>query len=116
MIIRLVRATVGRFEYDAKTQYKFHLVATWIWLAALLVVPFFIQHGTREQWATLLILEVSLYANFATEFGAMSAALSAEQEQRCQPFTNPNYNLPDMASRGEGWDEAESEAFEEAGF
>lgn len=105
MIIRLVKATVGRLEYDGRTQYKFHLIATWIWLVAMIVVPFIIHPHTGEQWVSLIILEVSLYANFATEFGAMSAAIAAEQEQPnspLPPFTNPNYT---MASKGMGWDD-----------
>lgn len=114
MIIRLIKATVGSLEYDAKTQYKFHLAATWFWFATLLVLPFIIHPHSGEQWVSLIILEVSLYANFATEFGAMSAAIAASQDPpgtvvTGRPaFANPNYKPPKMESLGLGWDEAES--------
>jgi hypothetical protein len=60
------------FENDARTQVRFHLIMAWFWLGgmvATLFIPTF--HG---QMAALLIMEVSLYANFSTEFGALAAA------------------------------------------
>lgn len=115
MIIRLIKATTGRLEYDARSQYKFHLIATWIWFLSLIVVPFLIHPHDAERWLTLLILEVSLYSNFSTEFGAMSSAIAAEQEQRpdrrIPRFTNPNYKLP--GPDGRGWDAMDSAGYEE---
>lgn len=66
---------VRQFEEDARTQARFHLVMAYIWLGSMFVVLFI--PAFHNQLAALLIMEVSLYANFATEFGSLSAAQSS---------------------------------------
>jgi len=61
------------FENDAKTQVRFHLFMAWGWLFTMFGVVF-----TPALWShslgILVVLEVSLYANFATEYGSLAAA------------------------------------------
>lgn len=47
---------------------------------------FFIPKFTSDL-ASLLIMQASLFANFATDFGAMSSSLAAMQQQQ-QPTTH----------------------------
>ena len=67
---------IHNLEFDAETQYRFHRLWAIFWFATMLVVPFF--HTLRTSIPALLILEASLWANFATHFGGMSAALAAK--------------------------------------
>lgn len=72
---------IHRFESDPDTQLKFHTVMAVIWLVAMVGIPFvpaLYGHGV----APLIIEEISLYANFATEYGAMSAAIAAKKEDK----------------------------------
>lgn len=81
-----------RLATDPQLQFKFHGFMTLFWLFVMLVVPFtpafgFMVH-VQDQWSShtaidaqklagLLIMEVSLWANAFTHFGAMSGALAA---------------------------------------
>jgi hypothetical protein len=63
---------IDQFENDARVQVRFHLSAAYFWLFSMvgvLFVPTF-----KGNFAALLIMEVSLYANFSTEYGALAAA------------------------------------------
>ena len=74
--LMMVTTDIHNLEYDAKTQYKFHRTWAILWFITMLIVPFF--SSLRASIAALLILEASLWANFATHFGGMSAALAAK--------------------------------------
>lgn len=63
---------ISKLESDAKTQARYHLIMSYAWLLSMIVTPF--MSAFHGQIAALLIMEVSLYANFATEFGALAAA------------------------------------------
>lgn len=71
---------VHNLEYDAATQYKFHFFWAWFWFLVLIAIPF-IPQAWGHSTSALIIQEVSLWANFATHFGAMSAALAARQQE-----------------------------------
>ena len=68
-----------RFEGDPKTQYTWHKWAMRFWLvnAVAVVVVFTFAPGLWRQVSVLYLVLVSLYANAATDFGAMSAAEAA---------------------------------------
>lgn len=71
---------IHQFESDAGTQLRFHTIMAVVWIGAMVAIPFFPQlygHGI----AALIIEEISLYANFSTEYGAMSAAIAALKEK-----------------------------------
>lgn len=76
--LMLVTKDIHNLEYDPKTQYRFHRAWALFWFTTMLIVPFF--NSLRSSIPALLILEASLWANFATHFGAMSAALAAKTE------------------------------------
>jgi len=79
-------AWLGKFikdlEYDPRVQYKVHLYAMWWWainfIAVILVFAF--ANHTWQVISVLYLVLVSLYANWATDYGAMSAALAAQQQ------------------------------------
>ena len=77
--VMMITNNVHNLEYDASTQYKFHRAWALFWFLTMLVVPFFAT--LRVSIAALLILEASLWANFATHFGGMSAALAAKDNK-----------------------------------
>lgn len=76
LLILLFTRNVHSLEYDPAVQYRFHFAAAWLWFAAMIAIPF-VPTLYGHQVAALVIQEVSFWANFATHFGAMSAALAA---------------------------------------
>ena len=74
-----VRVFVRDLEGNPKTQYKIHKWATRFWLANTLAVlaVFILAPGVWKQVSVLYLVLVSLYANVATDFGAMAAAEAA---------------------------------------
>jgi len=69
-------------ETDPQTQYKVHLWAVRIWLVNMLaaVIVFAVAQGVWARISVLYLVIVSLYANAATDYGAMSAALAVQHE------------------------------------
>jgi hypothetical protein len=67
---------VELLEHDAATQYKFNRFWAMFWFTTMVCVP--LVPTLRHPFLSLLIMEASLWANFATHFGAMSAALAAK--------------------------------------
>lgn len=67
---------IKEFEDDAKTQAKFHLSMAWFWLAnfPIVVYIFVYQPAFWNKYGVFYVLIASLYANFATDFGALSGA------------------------------------------
>lgn len=79
----MVSRDVHSLEYDPEIQYRFHFYATWFWFATMLAAPFVAP--LRGTVLGLLILEASLWANFATHFAGMSSALAAENKDISNP-------------------------------
>lgn len=75
IIERLFARQIKSLEYDPAVQYRFHQSFMFFWIVAMVGVAFI--PAFHHNVASLLIMEVSLYANFATDFGAMSSALAA---------------------------------------
>lgn len=76
---RWVRHLLKDFETNPKTQYKVHIFFTYFWLAniALSLFVFIFAQGFWQRASGLYLVIVSLYANFATDYGAVSAAEAA---------------------------------------
>lgn len=74
IIRRMLARNLQSLEYDPHVQYRFHQSFMFFWLFALVSVWFL---PAFHELAQRLIMEVSLYANFSTDFGAMSSALAA---------------------------------------
>ena len=72
---------VIKLEHDPEAQYKFNRLWAIIWFLTMVGIPF-IPTLYAHQISALLIQEISLWANFATHFGAMSAALAAMQTSK----------------------------------
>jgi hypothetical protein len=71
-----------RFNTDPKLQYKIHIVMTYFWLFNMIacIFAFLFFKSFWTDFSIFYILFVSLYANFATDFGAVpgsEAAISA---------------------------------------
>ncbi len=73
----LLLKDIRLLEHDAQSQYKFNRFWVMTWGAAMVVIPFdptLYAHSI----SALIIQEVSLWANLATHFSGMSAALAAK--------------------------------------
>ena len=58
---------------NPKHQLAFHTFMSGFWLIMMIIIPFIHTFQGSSNLAALLIMEVSLYANFATEFGSIAA-------------------------------------------
>ena len=74
----LVKHNIHELEYDPSAQYRFHFVLTWTWFLSMAALPF-VSPLWGHSLPSLIVEEISLWANFATHFGAMSSALAAKQ-------------------------------------
>lgn len=77
-----LRHLLHDLEYNPKTQYRVHITASYFWIVSAVPILFFF-FGFPTQWiqyGVLVTLIYSLYANFATDYGAASAALAAMHE------------------------------------
>lgn len=110
--IKVLFGVIHEFEVDPVEQYRFHLFMTWMWLFSMLAVTQ--VHAFDQNTAALMIMEVSLWANFASHFTAVGSSLAGvigahrQDELHSGPlqgllgfiwrkkiksaaFTNPNY-------------------------
>ena len=67
---------VNLLEHDPGSQYKFNRFWAFVWFSCIIAVPF-MPRLYGHNIGTLIIIEVSLWANFASHFGNMSSALAA---------------------------------------
>lgn len=77
-----LKLVVKNLETDPKTQYKVHLWGAVYWLFNFPAVTalFFFAPSLWLKLGIFITLIYSIYANFATDYGAMSAAMAAEHE------------------------------------
>jgi threonine/homoserine/homoserine lactone efflux protein len=75
-----VRGTVMKLESDPDTQYKIHRIGVIYWLINFPIVAwlFFFHRSFWEQVGIFITLVYSVYANLATDYGAMSSAMAAK--------------------------------------
>lgn len=73
----LLLKDVRLLEHDAQTQYSFNRFWVIFWGLTMIAIPF-VPTLYAHSISALIIQEVSLWANTATHFGAMSAALAAK--------------------------------------
>ncbi|MDE2103970.1 MAG: hypothetical protein KGL39_42430 [Patescibacteria group bacterium] len=81
-----VRHVAHQMEFDPETQWRFHRKMCWFWIANFLPVTVLLAGVLLTSTKTALLLTAimlgvntyySLYANFDTEFDAVSAAYAA---------------------------------------
>jgi len=77
-LVMMFRRDIHRLEYDPFAQYRFHFVLTWFWFLSMIRLPL-VPKLYDYDLPALIIQEISLWANVATHFGAMSAAIAAKQ-------------------------------------
>lgn len=75
-LVMLFTRDVNKLEHDPASQYKFNRFWAIIWGILMISVPF-VPKLYGHNSSALIIQEISLWANFATHFGAMSGALAA---------------------------------------
>jgi hypothetical protein len=76
---RWLRVVIKDLETNPHSQYKVHLWGMWYWVInfPLVTALFFFAPGLWIRVGLLVTLIYSIYANFATDYGAMSAAMAA---------------------------------------
>lgn len=97
--IMLLMKDISLLEHDAATQYSFNRFWAIFWggmMFALLFFPDLYAHSI----SALIITEVSLWANFATHFGAMSSALAAKNTTKT--LTDASETVTDISENIEG--------------
>ncbi len=74
-----LRYVVTDLETNPHTQYKVHLWGVVYWLANFPAVTllFFLEPALWLKLGIFITLVYSIYANFATDYGSMSAAMAA---------------------------------------
>lgn len=74
-----LKFAVKDLETNPKTQYKVHLYGAVYWLInfPLVAALFFGAPTLWLKWGVFITLVYSIYANFATDYGAMSAAMAS---------------------------------------
>ena len=75
----ILRNDVHRLEYDPKTQYRYHIFMTRYWVLnfPVIIVLFFCFPKVWVAIALFINTIYSLYANLATDFGAVPASYAA---------------------------------------
>lgn len=74
-----LKHVIKNLETDPHTQYSVHFYGVIYWLINFPAVCylFFFQPTLWLKWGIFITLIYSIYANFATDYGAMSAAMAA---------------------------------------
>lgn len=92
------------FEDDPKFQIKFNKVSTYAWLIQMAVLPI-VFYGISNVWAKYAVFyltEISLFANFATSYGAVSASESSEAaKEAAEHATVIRNDHPEITSVGD---------------
>ena len=83
-IFRALAKDKKRFETDTALQLKIHQIASYVWIVNFFMAlfVFFAFPGFWAHASVLYLVLVSLYANFATDYGAVSAALAANNSNK----------------------------------
>lgn len=89
MLWHLIKNDAHKLEYDPATQWKFHRNMTRFWVCNFLVAlaVYFLAPELWNKASILYLVLVSLYANAATDYGAVPssyAAMKADEIQQAQ--------------------------------
>jgi hypothetical protein len=85
-----LRHVIKDLETNPRTQYKVHLYGAMYWLAnfPLVTLLFFFAPALWLKLGIFITLVYSIYANFATDYGSMSAAISAFRQDPLPEIPN----------------------------
>jgi hypothetical protein len=84
----IFRLFIKDLETNPHAQYSVHKWGSFYWLLNLPAVAlvFFFAQAIWLKWGVFVILEYSIYANLATDYGAMSAAMAAYSDHQLPPI------------------------------
>jgi hypothetical protein len=70
-------------ETNPHAQFTVHKWGMWYWVInfPLVTMLFFLEPSVWLKWGLYITLIYSIYANFATDYGAMSAAMAAYEDR-----------------------------------
>ena len=91
-----LRLFVRDLETNPRSQYSVHKWGMWYWIINFPAVTalFFFQPDIWLKWGLYITLIYSIYANFATDYSGMSAAMAADLGDRLPPIPAEPY-IPD---------------------
>jgi hypothetical protein len=83
-----LRLFVRDLETNPHAQYKVHRWGMWWWVInfPLVTLLFFTEPSVWLKWGLYITLIYSIYANFSTDYGAMSAAMAAYNDRYLPPL------------------------------
>lgn len=83
-----VRVLARDLETNPDTQYNVHRYGVYYWLVnfPLVTLLFFLDPSVWLKWGIFITLVYSIYANLATDYGAMSAAMAARGQAPLPPI------------------------------
>lgn len=98
-----MRHIVKDLETNPHTQYKVHFYGVVYWLInfPLVCYLFFFQPTLWLKWGIFITLVYSIYANFATDYGAMSAAMAAFGQGPLPELPMADTTVAPIAQEGE---------------
>lgn len=78
-IYHLIKNDVHELEYDPRAQFEFHrrMSGFWILNGSIVLTTYFLLPHVWHNFSVLYLVLVSLYANFATDYGAMPGSHAA---------------------------------------
>jgi hypothetical protein len=84
----IMRMFIRDLETNPRAQYTVHRWGMWYWVINFPAVTalFFLSPGVWLKWGLYITLVYSIYANFATDYGAMSAAMAADKQRPLPPI------------------------------
>jgi hypothetical protein len=93
-----LRIAARDLETNPHMQFRVHRWGLYYWLLNMpaVAILFFFAQALWLKWGVFIILEYSIYANLATDYGAMSAAMAAFEDR----FLPPIPGTPFSGGRG----------------
>lgn len=78
-----LRLFIRDLETNPHSQFRVHKWGMWYWVINFPAVTllFFLEPSVWLKWGLYITLIYSIYANFATDYGSMSAAMAAYEDR-----------------------------------
>lgn len=100
----LLRILRDDFENNPKFQIVFNKIFTYFWLVNMIAASFafWIDRKDWDKYSIFYVTLISLYANFATNYGALSASQSSEAaKEAAEHAAIIRDSVPEIPSVGE---------------
>ena len=100
----LAQLFIRDLETNPHSQYKVHRWGMWYWIVnfPLVTLLFFLDPHVWLKWGLYITLVYSIYANFATDYGAMSAAMAAYEDKFLPPLPGAPFVSGSGGAGGKG--------------